>query len=257
MAIDVVDLRQFYNQPLGRVAQRFIGRIVRQRWHNCAGLSVLGLGFATPYLGVYRDEAVRVLAFMPAEQGVVNWPDEGVSSSALVDVGQLPLPDSSMDRILVVHALEVSDQPHTLLSEVWRVLVPNGRALFVIPNRAGMWARFESTPFGEGLPFSRGQLRKLMRETLFTPLFEKEALYVPPFERQFLLQAAPAFERLGGRLALPGGGVHIVEATKQLYRPVGTKRLIERAVPRLNPALPAAGYDHILEKRSHINTLKL
>lgn len=243
MPVDVVDLRHFYDQPLGRVARRFIGRLIRVRWQNCTGLSVLGVGFAPPYLAPFRDEAVRVLAFMPAEQGVINWPDEGVSSTALVDAAMMPLPDSSMDRILVIHALEVSDQPRNLLSEIWRILVPNGRVLFVTPNRAGVWARFESTPFGEGLPFSRGQLRKLMRETLFTPLYEAEALYVPPFERQFLLRAAPAFERLGGRLALPGGGVHIVEATKQIYRPVGKRRVIERALPLLNPVLPAAGYD--------------
>jgi SAM-dependent methyltransferase len=241
MPHDVVDLRHFYDQPLGRVAQRFIGRIIRERWSNCTGLSVLGIGYTPPYLNSFRDGAVRVLAFMPAEQGVVNWPETGVSASALVDVSMMPLPDSSMDRILVIHALEVSDHPRDLLSEVWRVLVPSGRAMFVTPNRSGMWARFESTPFGEGLPFSRSQMRSLMRETLFTPLYETEALYVPPFERQFLLRAAPAFERLGGRLALPGGGVHIVEATKQLYRPVGMRRLVERALPQFNPALPAAG----------------
>jgi SAM-dependent methyltransferase len=249
MPVDVVDLRHFYDQPLGRAARRFIDRIIKQRWTSCSGLSVLGIGYAPPYLNGFRDEAVRVLAFMPAEQGVVNWPEEGISSTALVDVSLLPLPDSSMDRVLVIHALEVSDHPRDLLAEVWRILVPNGRALFVTPNRAGMWARFDSSPFGEGLPFSRSQLRKLMRETLFTPLYETEALYVPPFERQFLLQAAPAFERLGGRLALPGGGVHIVEATKQLYRPVGTKRRVEHGLPQFNPALPAAGlgaHDHSL-----------
>jgi hypothetical protein len=75
-----------------------------------------------------------------------------------------------------------------------------------------------------------------MRETLFSPTHWAEALYVPPFERRLLLRSAPAFERLGARLALPGAGVLVVEATKQLYRPVGLRRLERRTVP-LKPVL--------------------
>ncbi len=237
MALDVTDLRSFYGSPLGRVTRRFVGRIIRERWSNCAGFSVLGLGYATPYLTVFRDEAVRVLAFMPAEQGVVNWPDEGPCSSAIVESTMLPLPDSCMDRVILVHALEMSDRPHDLLSEIWRVLAPGGRMIAVAPSRRGLWARFDRTPFGHGQPYSRAQLRELMRETLFSPIHWAEALYIPPFERQMLLRLAPAFERIGERFALPGGGVHLVEATKQLYRPIGVRRAARRVLPQLEPAL--------------------
>jgi len=237
MALDVVDLRAFYATPLGRVARRFVGRVIRARWPTCAGCSVLGIGYATPYLGVYRDDAVRVLAFMPAEQGVVNWPEQGVSSSALVDVAMLPLPDACIDRALVVHALEVCEAPRDMLAEIWRILTPGGRMLLVAPNRRGLWARRETTPFGQGQPYSRGQLRDLLREALFSPCFEAEALYAPPFERQLLLRSAGAFERVGGRFALPGGGVHVIEATKQLYRLVGLRKPARRELPALRPAL--------------------
>ena len=74
MPLDVVDLRTFYHGPLGKVALRFVGPMIRERWSNCVGLSVVGLGYATPYLESLRKEAMRTLAFMPAEQGVVNWP---------------------------------------------------------------------------------------------------------------------------------------------------------------------------------------
>jgi len=75
MSLDVVDLRAFYASALGRVAHRFVSAIINRRWENCSGLSVLGIGYATPYLSPWRDKAVRVLAFMPAQQGVVNWPE--------------------------------------------------------------------------------------------------------------------------------------------------------------------------------------
>jgi SAM-dependent methyltransferase len=236
MAFDVIDLRTFYASALGEAARKLVGRVVRERWDNSAGLSIMGLGYANPYLEAFRGEALRVLAFMPAEQGVVNWPSSGASSSALIDSTLLPLPDSCIDRVLLVHALETAEHPRELLEEVWRILTPGGRVIVIAPSRSGLWARIDSTPFGHGRPYSRGQLRDLMRETLFSPIYWGEALYVPPFERGFLLRLAPAFERIGGRFSLPGAGVTLVEATKQLYRPVGVRRF-KRALPQLEPAL--------------------
>ena len=240
MPPDVTDLRSFYASPLGRVVHRFIARHVRLRWADCTGLSVLGLGFATPYIGIYRNHAVRVLALMPAGQGVINWPEDAPSASALVDVTMLPLPDACVDRILLTHVLEYVELPGELLAEVWRILTPGGRVIIVVPNRRGLWARVDTTPFGFGQPYSKGQLRELLREALFSPESWAEALYVPPFARPFFLRLASAFERIGGRFALPGAGVHIVEATKQVYRPIGIRKVV-RQMPRLQPAVIPAG----------------
>ena len=241
MSIDVLDLRSFYASPLGAVAQRFIGATVSKRWPSCVGQSVLGIGFAIPYIEALRKDAVRTLAFMPAEQGVVNWPANGLSASALVDVTALPLPDSCMDRVLVAHALEMADQPYELLCEVWRVLAPGGRMILIAPNRAGVWARVDSTPFGHGRPYSGSQLRTLLRDTLFSPVFWGDALYAPPFERPYLLRSAPMFEAFGAKLSLPGAGVHVIEATKQLYRPALARRASRRRAIEFQPAVATGG----------------
>lgn len=241
MSIDVLDLRSFYASPLGAVAHRFIGAAIDRRWGPCVGQSVLGVGYATPYLEPMRKDAVRTLAFMPAEQGVVNWPSRGRSSSALVDVTALPLPDSCIDRVLIVHALEMADQPFDFMCEVWRVLAPGGRMILVAPNRAGVWARVDATPFGHGRPYSGSQLRSLLRDTLFSPVFWGDALYAPPFERPYLLRSAPAFEKIGARLSLPGAGVHVIEATKQLYRPALARRSQRRRAIEFQPALAGGG----------------
>ena len=237
MSLDVVDLRSFYASPLGTVARRFLGQVIRRRFADGVGLSVMGFGYATPYLSTFREQSVRVLAFMPAEQGVVNWPSSGVSSSALVDTTALPLPDACIDRAILVHALETSENPRDLLAEIWRILTPGGRIIAVTPSRAGLWARLDATPFGQGQPYSRSQLRDLMRETLFSPVFWTEALYVPPFERRLFLRSAAMFEKVGARLSLPGAGVLVVEATKQLYRPIGLRRTARQRLPQLQPAL--------------------
>ena len=159
MSIDVVDLRHFYGQPLGVVARRFISRGVRERWEDTRGLRVLGVGYATPYLGLFREEAERCLAFMPAAQGVIKWPTARPALSALVEDCELPLPDCAIDRVLLVHALEMSHDATSLLREVWRVLAAGGRLLVIVPNRRGVWARVDTTPFGHGRPYSRARSR--------------------------------------------------------------------------------------------------
>src|ERR1700739_5186150 len=108
MSMDVVDLPNFYVQALGAVARRFIGRGIRRRWRDLHGMSALGIGYATPYLGLFREEAERCLAFMPAAQGVVKWPSAKPALASLVEETELPLADAAVDRVLLVHALEMS-----------------------------------------------------------------------------------------------------------------------------------------------------
>jgi SAM-dependent methyltransferase len=238
MFLDVVDLRSFYAQPLGHVARRLVGQAIRARWPDTRGLGVLGLGYATPYLGLFRSEVERTFAFMPAAQGVVKWPSAAPTLAALVDETYLPLPDASVDRVLAVHALEMSPHGPAMLEEVWRVMAAGGRLLLVVPNRRGLWARMDTTPFGHGRPFSRPQLVELLREALFTPVGFSEALWVPPFGKKSLLRTAMAWERVGATLGLPFAGVHIVEATKQVFRPV-MARPVRKLAPVLIPAATA------------------
>ncbi len=238
MSIDVVDLRNFYGQPLGVVARRFVSRGVRSLWRDAAGQRVLGIGYTTPYLGLFREEAERCLAFMPAGQGVLKWPTARPALSALVDENELPLTDGAVDRVLLVHALEMTNDPAALLREVWRVLAPGGRLLAVVPNRRGVWARLDTTPFGHGRPYSRSQINQLLRETWFTPSEWSEALYVPPVPRRWFLRSAAAWERTGATLSAPFAGVHLVDATKQVYRAIPAQRRKKRMlVPALEPVL--------------------
>jgi SAM-dependent methyltransferase len=254
--MDVVDLRNFYAQHLGVVARRFVSRGIRARWKDTRGLRVLGVGYATPYLGLFREEAERCLALMPAPQGVVRWPSTRPALAALVDEDELPLTDAAVDRILLVHALEMSIDPAELLREAWRVLAAGGRLLAVVPNRRGLWARMDTTPFGQGRPYSRSQITHLLRETWFTPTGWGEALYVPPISRGWFLRSAVAWERTGATLSAPFAGVHIVEATKQVYRAIPARRERRRLVPALEPVLapsPGAAALRRLEARGLID----
>src|ERR1700749_2645045 len=237
MSIDVIDLRDFYSQRLGIVARQLINRGIRERWPNAQGQRVLGVGYPTPYLGLFREDSERCIAFMPAAQGVLKWPTARPTLATLVDEFSMPLPDSAVDRVLLVHALEMSDDPEGLLREVWRVLAPSGRMIAVIPNRRGVWTRTDNTPFGHGRPYSRSQTMQLLRQTWSTATAGGEARYRPPVAGGWFLRSALAWERVGAVLSLPVAGVHIVEATKQVYRAIPAKRERARLIPALKPAL--------------------
>lgn len=214
---DVIDIKDFYDTSLGHAARRLIRRRLRELWPDVSGHSVLGLGYAMPYLRPFRDEADRAIAVMPARMGVLHWPPEGPNLTCIADDPELPLPDLSMDRVVIVHGLECTEQLRALLREAWRVMADGGRLLVVVPNRRSIWARLDHTPFGQGHPYSLTQLRRLLRDSMFTPVRDAKALYLPPSRRRFVLAAATAWETIGERWFKPLAGVTIVEASKQIY----------------------------------------
>jgi SAM-dependent methyltransferase len=242
MYLDVVDLRRFYAEPLGRVARRLIGRQIRGVWPNVTGMTVAGFGYATPYLQPFVGEADRVIGLMPAQQGVVRWPSDHAVLTSLIHETQFPLPDESVDRIVLVHSVENSEALRELLRQVWRVLAPGGRVLIVAPNRSGFWARRDKTPFGHGRPYTRIQLTELLRGAMFTPTLWRKSLYVPPFAARPFIRSAVGWERLGHLAGQRFAGVILVEAAKQVYATPPPLLVKEKARRRLVAHKPAVGH---------------
>lgn len=239
MQLDVDDLREFYATPLGQTVRRLLTHRIRARWRGLQRSTLIGLGYSSPYLGAFRGEAQRLGALMPDSQGAVRWPREGASHSVLVDDDRLPLADGSVDRLLAVHCLEVTDGTRQLLREMWRVLAPEGRMILVVPNRRGVWARLDKTPFGHGRPYSRRQLEELLINAMFTPLDWGGALFFPPLGRQIVLRSSIAWERVGASISPAFSGVLIVEASKELMAPIGRPAKSRRLRQLMPSAIPA------------------
>jgi hypothetical protein len=117
------------------------------------------------------------------------------------------------------------------------VLAPSGRLIAVVPNRRGVWTRTDNTPFCHGRPYSRSQITQLLRQTRLTPASWGEALFVPPFESGWVLRSAMAWERMSAAVSSPFAGVHIVEASKQVYRAIPAHRERTRLIPSMSPVL--------------------
>ncbi|MEL6523029.1 MAG: hypothetical protein AAFQ66_18810 [Pseudomonadota bacterium] len=224
MHLDVLDLRKFYyHTQLGRVAQRAIRHQVNAFWQEAKQQTVVGFGFAVPLLRPFLGEARRVVALMPGQQGVMPWPAETDNVAVLCEETLWPLSTGIADKLLVLHGLETSDDSARVLEEAFRVLGPGGRALFIVPNRSGLWARRDATPFGYGRPYSLTQLEAQLRAHNFAPEKHLAALFSPPSSRRFWLRTAPMWENAGRQVSsVFAGGVLMVEASKQVYAPGGT-----------------------------------
>lgn len=224
MRPDVLAMHRFYQSPMGAAASRLIHSCVAPLWSVAQSTPLYGLGYALPYLELLDDENQeppvgnqRHFALMPAAQGVFHWPSMEQSATALVDEYRLPIADSSVERMLVIHAIEHCDRPAHLCREIWRVLAPGGQVIVVTPNRRRTWSALDTTPFGHGQPYSRGQLSTLMAEQMLPPEKWDTALMVPPLFWPGSARLMKVMERSMHSLGKNMGGALVVSARKQVY----------------------------------------
>ena len=217
MTADAHLAAEFYGSAGGAVTARVLRERLQAMWPSAAGESVLGIGYSMPYLRLWRDHAARCIAVTPAQMGAARWHPGIGNLSCTAEEDGLPFNDLTFDRILLVHGLEMAENARRMLREVWRVLKDDGRLLIVVPSRTGIWAYRESTPFGHGLPYSTGQLGRLLAGGLFRVERRDAALWMPPSRLRVVLRSAPLLEQ-AGRKMVPGlAGVTLTEAVKDVY----------------------------------------
>ena len=233
MHLDVQDLRNFYyRSTLGRAAQSILQRRLVELWPDVKGQTVVGFGFAVPMLRPFLDDARRVIALMPGPQGVMPWPPNMPNVSVLMEETAWPIETGRVDRLVVLHGLETSERPSTVMDECWRALGPGGKAVFMVPNRAGLWSRSDRTPFGFGRPYTLGQVESQLRKHHFAIERHMSVLYQMPSTRRFWLKSGPLMEKMGQRMpAILAGGVFVIEVSKHVHNQRGTKVQKEAAKP--------------------------
>ena len=211
------ELKSFYNTDFGKVIQKSVYRQIKKMWPNVNNLRLMGYGYPVPYMDYYLNESERSFAIMPASRGVHKWPEHDANLVSMARGYQLPIETESIDRILLIHAVEYAYSIDELLEEIWRVLKSNGRMIVVVPNRIGFWSRATWSPFGQGVPYSHYQINKTLQKSRFVCENYSRALYTPPLNWALNIKSADFFERYGKYIYPALSGLHIIEASKQVY----------------------------------------
>jgi SAM-dependent methyltransferase len=221
-----LDLKSFYSQRTGNLVKRILRSHIKKIWPDISGTGFAGYGYALPYMKLYREQTERQFCILPAGLGAHLWPFDKAGHVCIAQESSLPFETESLDRMLIIHALEHTEFPLTFLEEVWRVLRSNGRMILIVPNRLGLWARADWTAFGSGVPFTQGQIRKLLSQSKFVEEYSSHALFMPPLRSFLALRTAYIFESFG-QFVMPGlAGVHIIEASKQVYGGLMKKNVV-------------------------------
>ena len=155
------------------------------------------------------------------------------------DLTEMPFASQSLDLIVLPHVLEFSSEPHQVLREVERVLIPEGRLIICGFNPASLWGVRQITGRLSGAPFLPldGEFISVPRLKDWLKLLNLEVdegyfgCYAPPCRTDAWLRRFGFFEKAGAQWWPYLGAVYMVQAIKRVkamrligpawHRPVG------------------------------------
>lgn len=135
---------------------------------------------------------------------------------------ELPIATQSIDLAVLPHVLEFAEEPHAVLREIDRVMMPEGRLVIVGFNPWSLWGLRSSLGFSrEQVPWN-GHFVSLLRVKDWLALlgFDVSAgrliAYAPPFDSDKLRRRFGFMEPAGDRWWAVGGAVYMLQAIKRV-----------------------------------------
>ncbi len=135
---------------------------------------------------------------------------------------ELPVATQSIDLVVLPHTLEFADEPHAVLREVDRVMMPEGRLVILGFNPWSLWGlRSALGPARGEFPWN-GRFVSLLRVKDWLALlgFDVSAgrltAYAPPFDSDKLRRRFGFMEPAGDRWWAVGGAVYMLQAVKRV-----------------------------------------
>ncbi len=202
----------------------------------------LGAWFATP-LGAYlcsREQAyfdhtvadifgfhalqigLPCCPFLTQSRIVSKWTlDYELPAELVADPHELPFGESTIDLIVLPHALEFTGDPHLMLREAYRVMRPEGQIVIAGLNPFSLFGvrRYfgrGATPPWNGNFISVYRLKDWLSLLGFDVVGGRLDCYVPPFSQDKWLHRFGFFESLGDRWWPLTGGVYYLRAVKKV-----------------------------------------
>jgi len=145
MSSQIIGLRDWFQTPPGRYLLDWERVQFDAAVADIFGYHALQLGL--PELDVLQSNRMphRWLATSlalgegPPHEAPVQTEAAMTTPTLITDFAALPFPESSLDLVVLPHALELHPDPHATLREVERVLVPEGRVVICGLNPASLW----------------------------------------------------------------------------------------------------------------------
>lgn len=207
-------LDDWYRSALGSALEEMEEEILEQVLPGLFGYSLLQIGLPTQHQWLSKSPIAHKI-FM----GSAHYSPKDVS--IIADEHFLPFPESSLDLILMPHALEFLDNPVKALQECARVLLPEGHLLIFAFNPCSLWGlkkifyqRKHPFPW-HGKFFTFTRLKKWLETESFQICHYQSFFYRPPFEKEKYLEKSLFLETLGKLIwPYPGGAYMIIARHK-------------------------------------------
>jgi SAM-dependent methyltransferase len=168
--------------------------------------------------------------------------DVGGAAQIRADFDRLPVASNCADLVLLPHVLEFSGNPHQILREVARVLLPEAHVVIACFNPWSLWGFRRMLDSRDQYPW-RGRFINLPRLKDWLALLDFEIVggqmgcYAPPCIQQKWLDRFGFMEEVGDRWWPMAGGVYFLQAVKRVH---GMRLIMpawkDRLVPRKNLA---------------------
>lgn len=243
---------------LGSWLETPAGNYVRDWEHaRLDELTVDIFGFNATQIGLPQIQALRANRMPHQWLTDTLIPAPGYDSLAkplviVQDFEELPYASNSIDLIVLPHVLEFAKEPHQVLREVERVLIPEGQVIISGFNPFSLWgARQVAGRLSESyfLP-QEGEFISLSRLKDWLELLNMEVsgghlgCYAPPCETEKWLQRFSFMEKAGEQWWPYLGAVYVVQAIKRVkgMRLIGPAWKTQKAATR--QGVPATNKIH-------------
>jgi SAM-dependent methyltransferase len=223
-AAPIVHLFEFLRSPPGRYVLAWEQQQLDAAVSDIFGYHALQLG--VPEIDALRENRMP-LRFCAADRTLAQAGGAAPGQARVAVINryeELPFATQSIDLVVMPHILEFAQEPHQVLREVDRVLVPEGHVLITGFNPASLWGlrqywtRLGSTPYlpREGQFISLPRIKDWLKLLSFEVNRGRFGCYVPSVRSDKWLARWAFLEKAGDRWWPVLGSVYLVTAVKRV-----------------------------------------
>ena len=209
------EIKQFYQTQVGVNAARAIEKIVWQQCASIFGYYALELDDVVAEGGLLKNSMIARTLVLKSEQ----------PADVIAQAEALPFENDSIDLIVLPHSLDIADDPHQVLREVERCLVPDGYVIIIGFNLFsfyGLWHLLQKWRKRDSIWsqrfYSVGRIRDWCSLLGLDKIKVSYAAHLPPIQRVQRLLSMQWLGRFIEQRLRYSGGVYVMVAHKRIAR---------------------------------------